>query len=503
MASIPLGYIFVLTNLIAGMLTQDLSQELKQEIHSHQGDVDQIVNYVLNGSAKYQAMRRLENFTDQFGPRIVGSQALEEATDYLIDNLKQEGFSNVAGEDVTAEKWVRNNESLYMIQPIYHQLALMSLGSSVGTNGDLEKEVIVVRDFNELDEKANKDPNVFKDKIVLYNEKWTSYPETVQYRTSGAWRAARHGAVAVLLRSVTGFSIYSPHTGIQRYNPNVTNIPVAAITVEDAQQMQRYYDKGIKIVVKLNMSCQNLGNITTRNVVAELKGSLKPNEVVLFGGHTDSWDVGYGVMDDGGGVAITWQALNILKELQLTPKRTLRAVFWTAEEIGLIGAEQYYDRHKNESDNISLVMESDYGTFKPFGVGFSGTSTARAIIKEIVAMLDVIHTTGVDVSGESPDTDIWISAGVPGVNLWNANDKYFYFHHSNGDSVTMQDPDDLDLCVIVWTVVAYVVANLENKLPRQELIDNVNSVLAGNGSRTSIIVCLLCVFALKRLRVSY
>ncbi|KAK2150434.1 hypothetical protein LSH36_405g02065 [Paralvinella palmiformis] len=493
--------VVILSVLLTATLCQDfLSTELKQEILDHKANVDRIINYVLRGPGKHQAMRRLENLTDDFGPRSTGSEALDYAIDYVIDNLIQEGFTNVAGEDVTAPKWTRNEEELFMIKPRYHRLSLMSLGSSVGTNGVLEREVIVVRNFDELDAKANENSDIFKDKIVLYNQIWITYPETVQYRVSGAWRAAKYGAVAALVSSVTDFSLYTPHTGIQIYNPNVTDIPVATITVEDANQMQRYYDKGVKIVVKLNMTCKNHGDIITRNVVAELGGSSKPNEVVIFGGHIDSWDVGYGVMDDGGGVAITWQALNILKELNLIPKRTLRAVFWTSEEIGLVGAKQYYQRHKDENGNISLVMESDYGTFKPFGVGFTGSDTARAIIKEIVAMLETINTTGVDTTGESPDTDMWIAAGVPGVNLWNANDKYFYYHHSNGDSIIMQNPDDLDLCVIVWTVVAYVVANLEDKLPRLDITSTASLIMTHNDTRILFIVGLLSLCILKRLR---
>lgn len=189
-------------------------------------------------------------------------------------------------------------------------------------------------------------------------------------------------------------------------------------------------------------------------------------QVVLVSGHLDSWDVGQGAMDDGGGAFISWQALSVIRQLNLKPKRTMRMVLWTAEEEGLIGAEQYYNHHKVNASNFSLVMESDIGTFMPEGISFRGGEKAVAIMREVMSLLKPINVTKLKVENVGGDITFWVRDGVPGGVLDNANSKYFYFHHSNGDTMTVQDPDAMDLCAAVWAVVAYTVADLDEILPR-------------------------------------
>ena len=189
-------------------------------------------------------------------------------------------------------------------------------------------------------------------------------------------------------------------------------------------------------------------------------------QVVLVSGHLDSWDVGQGAMDDGGGAFISWQALSVIRQLNLKPKRTMRMVLWTGEEEGLIGAQQYYNRHKANAGNFSLVMESDIGTFTPKGITFKGSEKAVAIMKEVMAFLEPVNASKLTLANVGGDIVFWVRDGVPGGSLDNANSKYFYFHHSNGDTMTVEDPDTLDLCAAVWTVVAYTVADLDDILPR-------------------------------------
>ena len=190
-------------------------------------------------------------------------------------------------------------------------------------------------------------------------------------------------------------------------------------------------------------------------------------QVVLVSGHLDSWDVGQGAMDDGGGAFISWQALSVVRQLNLKPKRTMRMVLWTGEEEGLLGAQQYYNRHKANAGNFSLVMESDIGTFTPLGISFKGGKKAAAVMKEIMTLLNPINASKLTVTEVDGDITFWIRDGVPGGSLDNANQKYFYFHHTNGDTMTVEDPDNLDLCAAVWAVVAYSVANLDDMLPRE------------------------------------
>ena len=188
-------------------------------------------------------------------------------------------------------------------------------------------------------------------------------------------------------------------------------------------------------------------------------------QVVLVGGHLDSWDVGQGAMDDGGGAFISWQALSVIRQLNLKPKRTMRMVLWTGEEEGLLGAEQYYNRHKENASNFSLVMESDIGTFMPKGISFTGSEKAAAVMREVMSLLKPINATNLKVENVGGD-NYWARDGVPGGFLDNENSEYFYFHHSNGDTMTVQDPDAMDLCAAVWAVVAYTVADLDELLPR-------------------------------------
>ena len=194
--------------------------------------------------------------------------------------------------------------------------------------------------------------------------------------------------------------------------------------------------------------------------------SFLVTQVVLVGGHLDSWDVGQGAMDDGGGAFISWQALSVIRQLNLKPKRTMRMVLWTAEEEGLVGAKQYYHRHKGSAANFSLVMESDDGTFMPKGISFTGGEKAVAIMREVMSLLKPINVTSLTVKKVGGQISFWVRDGVPGGALDNENGKYFYFHHTNGDAMTVQDPDAMDLCAAVWAVVAYTVADLDDLLPR-------------------------------------
>ena len=170
-------------------------------------------------------------------------------------------------------------------------------------------------------------------------------------------------------------------------------------------------------------------------------------------------------MDDGGGAFISWQALSVIRQLNLKPKQTMRMVLFTGEEEGLLGEEQYYNRHRENASNFSLVMDSDIGTFMPKGISFTGSEKAAAVMREVMSLLKPINATNLKVENVGGD-NYWARDGVPGGFLDNENSEYFYFHHSNGDTMTVQDPDAMDLCAAVWAVVAYTVADLDELLPR-------------------------------------
>ncbi|XP_020601903.1 carboxypeptidase Q-like [Orbicella faveolata] len=455
--------LFTLASVTSADKDSHLSYQLKKEIVNHQDDANKIIDFLTKGPGKQQVYNRLATFVDTYGSRIAGSANLERAIDYMLDELDKDKLDNVHGEEVQVTHWVRGEESARMLLPRNYSIALLGLGGSVGTPPDgITAEVLVVRSFDELHDQASK----AKGKIVVFNERWVDYETSVIYRTHGAAEVAKVGGVASLIRSVTPFSIYSPHTGWQDYEQGVEKIPTACITVEDAEMMARMAARGTKIVINLKMAAKTLPPAVSRNTVAEIKGSVYPEQVVLVSGHLDSWDVGQGAMDDGGGAFISWQALSVIRQLNLKPKRTMRMVLWTGEEEGLLGAEQYYNRHKENASNFSLVMESDIGTFMPEGISFTGGEKAVAIMREVMSLLKPINVTNLRVENVGGDITFWVRDGVPGGVLDNANSKYFYFHHSNGDTMTVQDPDAMDLCAAVWAVVAYTVADLDELLPR-------------------------------------
>ncbi|XP_060143661.1 carboxypeptidase Q isoform X2 [Globicephala melas] len=324
-------------------ISQRTFQEIKEEIACY-GDVAKaIINLAVYGKAQNRSYERLALLVDTVGPRLSGSKSLEKAIQIMHQNLQEDGLENVHLEPVKIPHWERGEESAVMLEPRIHKMAVLGLGSSIGTPPEgITAEVLVVTSFDELRRRA---PEA-RGKIVVYNQPYTSYSRAVQYRVQGAVEAARVGALASLIRSVASFSIYSPHTGIQEYQDGVPKIPTACITVEDAEMMSRMASRGSRIVIQLKMGAKNYPDADSFNTVAEIVGRKYPEQVVLVSGHLDSWDVGQGAMDDGGGAFISWEALSLIKDLGLRPKRTLRLVLWTAEEQGGIGALQYYQLHK-------------------------------------------------------------------------------------------------------------------------------------------------------------
>jgi carboxypeptidase Q len=254
---------------------------------------------------------------------------------------------------------------------------------------------------------------------------------------------------------------------VLRYDSTVARIPAAALSVEDAMMLHRFQDRGERVVVTLRMSANTHSDVPSRNVVAELVGREKPDEVVVLGGHIDSWDVGQGAMDDGGGSVAAWEAVHLLQRLGLRPRRTVRVVLWTNEENGGAGGRAYRDRHAPELPGHVLAMESDNGAFNPKGYIFTGSDAAAGVVKEVAALLDSAGISGVQRVPESPAADITplVALGIPGMELDVDGSRYFWYHHSDGDTLDKIDPKDLARCVAAMAVMAYVVADLPDPLP--------------------------------------
>jgi Predicted aminopeptidases len=264
---------------------------------------------------------------------------------------------------------------------------MLGLGRSIGTPPrGITAAVMVVGSFGEFAKRQAE----AKGKIVLFDAPFVSYGETVRYRGAAASTAARAGAVAALIRSVASNSMQNPHTGAMSYDTTVARIPAAALSVEDAMMLHRMSHRGDKVVVTLKMGAQTLPDAPSRNVIAEIVGSGRPDEVVVLGGHIDSWDVGQGAMDDGGGSVAAWEAVRLIKQLGLKPRRTIRVVLWTNEENGSRGGLAYRDTHSAELEKHVMAMESDNGVFQPLGYRIAGSDSAIAVGRDIASLLSSI-----------------------------------------------------------------------------------------------------------------
>ena len=444
-----------------------------QSPDTYRAAADRLIDAATKDSA---AWNRLAELTDTFGSRIAGSAALERAIDWTLARMRADGLENVRGEPAMVNHWVRGTESAELITPRRKPLAMLGLGLSVGTPpGGITAPVVVVSSFEDLTRRGD----AVKGKIVLFDVPFTQYEATRVYRSTGANAAAKQGAVAMLLRSVASGSMNSPHTGTLSYDTRLSRgrgtssaeqatrrIPAAAITVEDAQLLHRMQNRGQPITVKLVMNARTLPLAPSRNVVAELRGREKPDEVVVIGGHIDSWDVGQGAMDDAGGVVAAWEALRLMKTLGLRPRRTVRVVGWTDEESSGRGGLAYRDAHAADLERHVFALESDNGVFRPFGISVAASDSAIAMLKRIAPLLTRIGADSVTRGDSEADVEPLMDAGVPVAGLHVDDTRYFWYHHTNADTPDKLDPVDVARCVATMAVYAYVVAEMGETLPR-------------------------------------
>jgi carboxypeptidase Q len=323
--------------------------------------------------------------------------------------------------------------------------------------------VLVVRTFEELGQKAAD----AKGKIVLYNAPYTSYGQTNLYRTGGPSIAARHGAVAVLVRAVGPMGLRTPHTGSLSYADAVAKIPAASISAEDADRMQRISERGHRLRIRLKMDAHFEPDVESANVVGELRGRELPDEVVLVGGHFDSWDVGTGASDDGVGCIVTWESARLMKKLNIRPRRTVRVVLFTNEENGLRGATAYRDKHHAAAAKHTLAIESDSGVFTPARVGFTGSDAAHQIMRDIGGLLSPLGLNDIGLGGGGADIGPIAQAGkVPMLAYQGDPTRYFTIHHTAADTIDRISPEEVSKAAAALAVITYVVAEMPQPLPK-------------------------------------
>ena len=448
--------------VLGGLCAIPFTLQAQFDVEPHRAAATALVQAALKDSAAY---KRLGMLVDGFGHRMTGSPSLERAIDWIVAEMKKDGFDNVRKEPVTVTRWVRGAESAELVAPRRGKIHVLALGRSIGTPPQgITAPVLVVRNFADLRARAAE----ARGKIVLWNVPFTNYGATVVYRGVGADSASAVGAVASLVRSVTPQSLRSPHTGGMNYDSTrrLRRIPAAAISVEDAEMLQRMQDRGEQPRVRITLGAQTLAPTVSHNVVAEIRGSEKPDEVIVMGGHIDSWDVGQGAMDDGGGCVAAWEALRLIKQSGVRPKRTIRVVLWTAEEIGINGGTAYRDAHKAEVEKHVLAMESDNGVFKPLALGITAGPGGLEIAKQIATLLKPAGVDSAMNGGGAADIGPLMQLGVPGMVPITDGTKYFWYHHSEADMLDKLDPVEIAQNVAVFAVVANVVANMEGTLPR-------------------------------------
>jgi Zn-dependent M28 family amino/carboxypeptidase len=424
-------------------------------------DVEQAAVRIAAASdaAPMLAFERLRELVDVHGHRITGSRALEDAIRWAASRMRDDRLDAVALEPVQVPHWVRGAEHARVVKPVDRPLALLGLGGSVGTGKTLRAPLAVFDDLAAL----RATTRALAGTIVLVNHRMQpfddvhddpGYLEGVQARLHAASAAATHGARAVLVRSVTAHSLRTPHTGALEYAKDVAKIPAAAVATEDADLLARLAEKG-PVEVELFLGAHTLPDAPSANVVGEIRGRERPDEIVVLGAHIDSWDVGQGASDDGAGCLAVMEALRLLRASGLTPKRTVRAVLFTAEEYGLAGAKEYFRRHRGERH--VAAFETDYGMGAPDAIGIGGDGA----VPPMLPFLPSFARFGVRRFRDrafGADVAPVVQAGAAAFSLLPDGHHYFDIHHTAADTLDKVRPEDLRRNAEAIALLAYVIA---------------------------------------------
>jgi carboxypeptidase Q len=423
------------------------------------------------------AFRQVAHLTENIGPRPSGSAQAQQAAQYVAEELRKLGLE-VRLEEVKVPHWVRGSETAELVEfpgqvpKTSQKIVVTALGGSTATPADgITAEVVVVRNFEELNALGR---SKVAGKIVLFNFPFDTkkaaagyaldaYGEAVVYRGAGAKTAAELGAVASLVRSVGGAEYRLPHTGFS----TPAGIPAGAVAAEDAELVSDLAAQG-KVRMRLVLTPQSLPDTTGYNVVADLRGSEHPEQVVVASGHLDSWDLGTGAIDDGAGVAVAMETAQLLQTLHLRPKRTIRVIAWADEESGGRGRQAYSAAHSAEFANHVAAIESDLGADHPLGFNVKMSAQAMEALKPVQKILESFGANLIKVVPFSPGADIssMSLAGVPALGIMQDGRTYFNYHHTAADTLDKINPAELRENAAAMAVMGYALACAAQPLPR-------------------------------------
>lgn len=444
---------------------------LSKELH------DQLVAVRDAALSSDYAWRQLAHLTENIGPRPAGSPQAQAASEYVAEEMRKLGLE-VHLEPAQVTHWVRGEEKAQLVEypgqakGTAQRIVLAAIsGSSATPDEGITADVVVVHNFDELTALGREK---VAGKIVVFNVRYDerkavagmafeAYGEAVVYRGGGAKAAAQLGAAGALVRSVGGADYRLPHTGYSA----AAGIPAAALAAEDAELVEDLAAQG-RVRMHLTLTPQTLPDVTGYNVVADLKGSEHPEQVVIVSGHLDSWDLGRGAIDDGAGVAVAMAAAEILQRLHIRPRRTLRVIAWMDEENGGGGNRAYGQTHAAEFSKHIAAIESDGGAGHPLGFYLKMPPAAIASLQPLREILLPVGATVLRPAEYSPGSDIepLVEGGIPGIGIIQDGRKYFDYHHSAADTLDKVDPQELKENAAAMAVMGYALAATPEPLAR-------------------------------------
>ena len=413
-----------------------------------------------------------EGLTTEVGQRLAGTEAEARARDWAVVKLKALGFKNVRVEPFDMPVWVRGTETAEIVGPFPQKLVLTALGNSGATaEGGITAEVI---GFDSVDALKAADPAKVRGKIVFVDHRMTRTQDGSSYGQFGAPRrqgpsiASKMGAAAIVVRSIGTDRSRAPHTGVQTWADGATPIPAAALSVVDAEQLARMLARGKPVTMKLTLTPQQTGTHASGNVIAEVPGSDPDAGMIVIGGHLDSWDLGTGAFDDAAGVAITTAAAKRIMDSGVKPRRTIRVVWFGAEEVGLFGGIAYAKAHASEKH--ALASESDFGADRVWRFDADLPPEAKPALERLrLALAPLGIAKGLDKAEGGPDMGPLVATGVSALDLQQDGTRYFDLHHTPEDTFDKIDPAQMAQNVAAWTTMLAVMANAPENLMKTQV----------------------------------